>query len=100
MDSRVHWARVYDGTQSDYPAARQRGPADLSALGRGCLKARVRPPPHPPRNSPLMSDLSQPTNGSVDRLSAATSRLREQLARVIVGQHDVIDRKSVGLGKG
>ena len=44
-----------------------------------------------------MSDLSQPTNGSVDRLSAATSRLREQLARVIVGQHDVIELMLVAL---
>jgi MoxR-like ATPase len=37
------------------------------------------------------------TNGSVDRLRDATGQLKEQLARVIVGQHDVIELMLIAL---
>jgi MoxR-like ATPase len=37
------------------------------------------------------------TNGSVDRIRSATQQLKEQLARVIVGQHDVIDLMLIAL---
>jgi MoxR-like ATPase len=36
-------------------------------------------------------------NGSIERLGEATRQLREQLARVIVGQHDVIELMLVAL---
>ncbi|HEY4233959.1 MAG TPA: MoxR family ATPase [Lacipirellulaceae bacterium] len=38
-----------------------------------------------------------PANGSVDRLCDATRQLKEQLARVIVGQHDVIELMLIAL---
>jgi MoxR-like ATPase len=45
-----------------------------------------------------MNDSHQlPTNGSVDRLLDATGQLKEQLARVIVGQHDVIELMLIAL---
>jgi MoxR-like ATPase len=45
-----------------------------------------------------MTDSPQvPTNGSVDRLRDATGQLKEQLARVIVGQHDVIELMLIAL---
>jgi MoxR-like ATPase len=45
-----------------------------------------------------MNDSNQsPTNGSVDRIIHATKQLKEQLARVIVGQHDVIDLMLIAL---
>jgi MoxR-like ATPase len=37
------------------------------------------------------------TNGSVERLGTATLQLKEQLARVIVGQHDVIELMLIAL---
>jgi MoxR-like ATPase len=36
-------------------------------------------------------------NGSVDRIRSATEQLKEQLGRVIVGQHDVIDLMLIAL---
>jgi MoxR-like ATPase len=45
-----------------------------------------------------MSDtLPQLSNGSIERLGEATKLLREQLSRVIVGQHDVIELMLVAL---
>jgi MoxR-like ATPase len=45
-----------------------------------------------------MSDNHSPlANGSIERLGDATRQLREQLARVIVGQHDVIELMLVAL---
>jgi MoxR-like ATPase len=45
-----------------------------------------------------MNDSQPPlTNGSVDRLRDATGQLKEQLARVIVGQHDVIELMLIAL---
>ncbi|MGD9636557.1 MAG: AAA family ATPase [Pirellulales bacterium] len=45
-----------------------------------------------------MSDtLPHLSNGSIERLGSATSQLREQLSRVIVGQHDVIELMLVAL---
>ncbi|MEX2091731.1 MAG: AAA family ATPase, partial [Pirellulales bacterium] len=40
---------------------------------------------------------SQHSNGSIERLGDATRQLKEQLARVIVGQHDVIELMLVAL---
>src|SRR3990172_6592931 len=39
----------------------------------------------------------QISNGSLERLGSATRQLKEQLARVIVGQHDVIELMLVAL---
>ena len=36
-------------------------------------------------------------NGSIERLGDATRQLKEQLSRVIVGQHDVIELMLVAL---
>src|SRR6478736_4060728 len=36
-------------------------------------------------------------NGSIARLGAAIERIREQLSRVIVGQHDVIEQMLIAL---
>lgn len=45
-----------------------------------------------------MSDMpTQPANGSIERLGDATRQLKEQLARVIVGQHEVIELMLVAL---
>jgi MoxR-like ATPase len=40
---------------------------------------------------------AQLSNGSIERLGDATRRLKEQLSRVIVGQHDVIELMLVAL---
>ena len=37
------------------------------------------------------------TNGSIERLGAATEKLKEQLSRVIVGQHEVIELMLIAL---
>jgi MoxR-like ATPase len=37
------------------------------------------------------------TNGSIERLGVATEKLKEQLSRVIVGQHDVIELMLIAL---
>ncbi len=45
-----------------------------------------------------MTDMpSQLSNGSIERLGDATRQLKEQLSRVIVGQHDVIELMLVAL---
>jgi MoxR-like ATPase len=45
-----------------------------------------------------MNDSNQSLhNGSVDRIRSATEQLKEQLGRVIVGQHDVIDLMLIAL---
>jgi hypothetical protein len=45
-----------------------------------------------------MSDTpTQLANGSIERLGDATRQLKDQLARVIVGQHDVIELMLVSL---
>jgi len=45
-----------------------------------------------------MTDTSHSiTNGSVERLGAATQKLKEQLSRVIVGQHEVIELMLIAL---
>ena len=44
-----------------------------------------------------MTDTSHLTNGSVERLGVATQKLKEQLSRVIVGQHEVIELMLIAL---
>jgi MoxR-like ATPase len=45
-----------------------------------------------------MSDhLNQSTNGSIERLGDAANKIKQQLARVIVGQHDVIEQMLIAL---
>jgi MoxR-like ATPase len=45
----------------------------------------------------MMDTPTQLGNGSIDRLGDATRQLKEQLSRVIVGQHDVIELMLVAL---
>src|SRR5438093_1817579 len=67
----------------------------ISVSSVTCIETQ---PANPPFDSSIMHDEH---NGSIARLGAAIDKIKEQLSRVIVGQHDVIEQMLIALfGRG